>query len=77
MKLPALCVAHSGSDPVYHGGPSRELARWIKTVATKDDDTGKAFYRYGPHLHWIPLATLGDYTELNRIISTHRPTKIL
>lgn len=70
MKHPALCVEHSGSDPVYHGGPSLGLARIIRE-RTDTDAIGRRYYRnYSGE--WRRLITARDFGDLNWIVDRFR-----
>lgn len=75
MKLPALCISHSGADPVWHGSPSDRMIRAIKSLTRSREDTGRRFYVTVDG--WKSLRTAEDFADLNRMLDGVRNVEAL
>lgn len=64
--LPRFVTSIVGpGDPVWHGPPSRDRARQIRTI-TESDSRGRQFYYAGGGLRRLKAAD--DYAHLNRLL---------
>ena len=68
MKLPSMCVSHSGADPVWHGGPTQRRIQAIKSLTRSREDTGRQFYV--THDGWHPLRNAVDFEILNGLLNS-------
>lgn len=66
-KRGTYVAAHSGADPVHHGGPSPERL-WIICHLTRTDEAGRRFFRRAFNEGWRRLRTADDFATLNRVI---------
>lgn len=67
------CTAHTGADPVWHGGPSARVAQAIEHH-TNVDSQGRRYYRKQWGGNWIRLRNSDSaaWRELNNVIDTYR-----
>lgn len=65
LKLPRLCVAHRGADPVWHGPPTEGRIRLLNSMTT-NDSTGASYWRPAGGRQVRKLKTPEDYRRLQK-----------
>lgn len=68
---PGACELGVRCPAAHSGGPTRELARAIKSLTLITDD-GRAYYRELLYAGWRRLRTAEDYARLNAVIDLER-----
>lgn len=68
IRLPRLCVDHSGADPVWRGRPFLARIKLIDALTIKDTEDRQYFRTDPRHMTRRRLRTAEDYRALNRAL---------
>lgn len=69
MTLPAMCVEHSGADPVHRGAPHKSEIKLILLLC-KTDKGGRRYF-YDKHQSLRQLKMQQDFKELNELFKSY------
>jgi len=69
LKLPKLCVAHRGADPVWHGRPTAGRIRLITSLTTHNS-TGQFYWRAPGETQIRKLRSAEDYRRMQKVLDS-------